>query len=89
MILVLRVAMISIVSAEQRQSIAEFGTPLSVVDLESNQIYVLIEVEVSTDPQSGDFSACVPGIDAFGGGDTREEATLALAVILGKALGSA
>ena len=37
------------------------------------------------DPLGG-FSACVPGIDVFGGGDSPAEATLALAVILGKAL---
>jgi len=75
-------------SSEQRQAVAEFGTPLPVIDSETNQTYVLVEVEVSTDPQAGGFSACVPGIDAFGAGDTREEATLALVAILGKVLGS-
>ncbi len=78
---------ISTLSNDQRQAIADFGTPLPVVDPETNQTYVLVEVEVAADPQGG-FSACVPGIDAFGGGDTQEDATLAFAVILGKVLES-
>ena len=73
-------------SDEQRRARAEFGIPLPLNDRESGQIYLLVEVEVTADPLGG-FSACVPGIDAFGGGGTREEATFALAVVLGNVLG--
>lgn len=79
--------MLPMLSDDQRQAIAEFGMPLPLVDVKTTQTYVLIEVDVEADPQGG-FSACIPGIDAFGGGDTHEEATLALSVILGKVLGA-
>ena len=74
------------VTNEQRQAITEFGTPLPLIDTQTKRTYVLMDVEVTTEPDGG-LSAFVPGIDAFGGGDTREEATLALAVILGNVLG--
>ena len=79
--------MLYVLSDEQRQAITEFGTPLPLIDEKTQQTFVLVEAEVTTDPLGG-FSACVPGIDAFGGGDSQEEATLALAVILGRVLTS-
>lgn len=80
-------SLVAPLSADQRRAVAEFGTPLPLIDTQTNQTYVLMGVEVTTEPHGG-YSACVPGIDAFGGGDTREEATLALAIILGKVLAS-
>ena len=72
-------------SDKQRQAISGFGGPVPLFDERTRRPYVLLDVEVTPDPLGG-FSARIPGIDALGGGDTAEDATLALAVILGKVL---
>ena len=63
----------------------QLGAPLPMFDDTTCDAYVLVPVDLVSDPLGG-FSACIPGIAAFGGGDSPQEATLALASILGKIL---
>ncbi len=68
------------ISDEQRQTIEEFGTPLDVVDPITHETYVLLPMEFAH--EAGGYLARVPGIPAFGEGETEEEAGLALMAAL-------
>jgi hypothetical protein len=69
------------VSDEQRHMIRELGLPLPVMDRKAEQGFMLLNVDLLPDPLGG-FSATIPGIDAIGGGDTVEEALIALSAVL-------
>jgi hypothetical protein len=69
------------VSDEQRHMIHELGLPLPVMDRQAKHCFMLLQVDLLPDPLGG-FSATIPGIDAIGGGDTAEEAMVALSTIL-------
>jgi hypothetical protein len=69
-------------SFEQRRAIQQHGTPLLVSDHPTETAYILLRTELlSTFDQSG-FTARIPGIMAFGEGDTKEAACLALSEAL-------
>ncbi len=76
-----------LLSDEQRQAIEESGYPLALLDEETEDTYMLMNVDVDPDPLGG-FSARIAGIEAYGSGDTVDEATIALQVSLGKVLRS-
>ena len=69
------------VSDEQRRMIRALGLPLPVIDRETQRCFILLQVELLSDPLGG-FSATIPGIDAIGGGDTVEEALVGLSTVL-------
>lgn len=69
-------------SSEQREAIADYGTPLPITDDETGEAYMLLGIEFQTDPESGSVVARVPGIRAYGEGDSEEEAMLALSAAL-------
>ena len=70
--------MLPILTDKQRQAIEEHGTPMAMVDGLTSGTYILLSVEVFSDPDQSGFTARIPGIEAFGGGDTEQEASLAL-----------
>jgi len=70
------------ISEAQRQAVESFGTPLSIVDEATHQFYVLLRVELVRDMEQDRRIAQVPGIAAYGEGDSEEEATLALLAAL-------
>jgi hypothetical protein len=72
-------------SPEQRQGLKEFGIPLPIFDPEKNTGYVLLEARVAPDPVGG-FLASVERFPVLAGGDSPEEALLALSVILRSSL---
>lgn len=69
------------VSDEQRHMIRELGLPLPVMDRQATQCFMLLPVELLPDPLGG-FSATISGIDVTGGGDSAEEAMVALSTVL-------
>jgi hypothetical protein len=69
------------VSEEQRHMMRELGLPLPVMDRKATQCFMLLPVDLLPD-RLGGFSATIPGIDAIGGGDTVEEAMVALSTVL-------
>ena len=54
------------------------GTPLAAAGEDEKKAYMLLEIEFIPDPQEGTFIACIPTINAFGEGQTKDEAALAL-----------
>ena len=68
-------------TTDQRYAILEHGAPLPLADDVAGQTYMLLPVEFLPDPLGG-VTARIPGINAFGGGDSKEEAALALAEAL-------
>jgi len=68
-------------SDEQRQALSLHGTPLPVLNEKTGQPYLLVPVIVSPDPLGG-VRAEIDSISAVGGGDTPEDAVLALTVVL-------
>lgn len=75
--------MIPVLSFEQREGMGELGLPLPVYDPLTEKGYVLLEANITPDPLGG-FLASVDGLQGLGGGDSPEEALLALSVLLGK-----
>ena len=65
----------------QRHMIRESGLPLPAVDRQAKHCFMLLQVDLLPDPLGG-FSATIPGIDAIGGGDTVDEAMVALSTVL-------
>lgn len=63
-------------SGEVQRNIDELGTPTPVL-AENDRILMLVEPVFTPDALDG-YSARIPGIAAFGEGETREEAALAL-----------
>ena len=74
--------MLPVLSDELRQAIVEDGTPLAIADDSAAKHYVLLEIELMPDGDLGAFTARVPGIGAYGEGQTKEEAALALMAAL-------
>lgn len=72
-------SVLPILSAQLRQMLKERGLPLPLLDDVGGDCYLLLGVEFTPDSQSHNFTARIPTINAFGGGDTKEEAALALA----------
>lgn len=70
--------MFPILNDEQRQAINENGTPLRIVDDLTGATFMLLSVESTFDPKQSSCTACIPGIDAYGEGETEQEAALAL-----------
>jgi len=68
-------------SDEQRQALSRDGTPLPLLDDKTGRPYLLVPVNLSPDPLGG-VRAQIDGIEAIGGGDTPEDAVLALTVAL-------
>lgn len=66
------------VTDEQRQSIEEHGTPLPIADGLTGDTYILLSVEFISDTDQSGFTARIPGVAAYGEGETRQEASLAL-----------
>lgn len=77
--------MLPTLSNEQRQAMEQLGTPLPLFDEGNQEAYVILQARVTPDPLGG-YSAHVPGITAYGGGGTAEEATLTLSVVLREVL---
>jgi len=69
-------------SSEQREAIADHGTPLPLMDDKTGEAYMLLGIEFQTDPESGSVVARAPGIRAYGEGDSEEEAMIALTALL-------
>ena len=61
-------------TAEQRRAIDAGGTPLTLVDEHDGAAYVLLAPELIPDPELGGFTARVPGIPAYGEGETERAA---------------
>lgn len=78
----LHMSFLPILSSEQRQALKECGIPLPLLDEVGGDCFLLLKVEFNSDPQSGGVTARIPTINAFGEGNTREEATLALSAAL-------
>lgn len=70
--------MLPLLSDDQRQAIEEDGTPLPVIDKLAGSTYILLSVQFIPDPLQGGFTAHIPGVAAYGGGETKQEASLAL-----------
>ncbi len=66
------------VTDDQRQAIAEHGTPMAIGDGLTSETYILLSVQFIPDPNQGGFTARIPGITAYGEGETEQEASLAL-----------
>lgn len=69
--------MLPLLNSTQQQAIAEHGTPLPLFDEATHNTYILLSAEIVTDPHNG-VTARIPGIAAYGEGDTEQEAALAL-----------
>jgi hypothetical protein len=67
---------------EQRQAVEEEGTPLPVIDDVTGEAYMLLAIEFMPDVEHGGYTARVPGIPAYGEGERKEEAILALTAAL-------
>jgi hypothetical protein len=63
---------------DQRHAINHHGTPLPLFDEAAHSAYMLMGVEFISDPKESGFTARIPGIDAYGEGETEQEAALAL-----------
>jgi hypothetical protein len=70
--------MLPSLSIEQRQAIAQEGTPLPVIDADSGRAYLLLSVQF-TPGFDGSVIASVPGFGLFGDADTPDDAVAALA----------
>jgi hypothetical protein len=68
-------------SPEQRHTMQELGFPPPLYDPGTNTGYLLMEANISPDPLGG-FLASAPGYDGAGGGDSPEDALLALSFLL-------
>jgi hypothetical protein len=66
------------ITDEQREAIMEGGAPLPLVDAFTGNAYMLLGIEFISDPELGGYTARIPSIAAYGEGDSREEAVLAL-----------
>jgi predicted RNase H-like HicB family nuclease len=64
-------------TGELQDAVKERGIPLPAVD-DEGKMYMLLNVECTADTVAGGYVARVPTINAFGEGDTEEEATIAL-----------
>jgi hypothetical protein len=69
-------------TSEQRQAIENEGVPLPVVDEGTGEAYMLLPVEFLPDPELGGYTARIPGISAYGDGETKEDAILSLQAAL-------
>lgn len=67
-----------VLSDDQRQTIKKYGTPMPIVDRDTNDAYILLRVEFASGSDQDGFTARVPGIEAYGEGETAQEASLAL-----------
>lgn len=74
-------SMLPKLSSEQRRALAEIGTPVPVFDPTEQSGYILVPTEINSDPLGG-YLAAIPSIPAVGGGDTPEDALMALSAIL-------
>lgn len=70
--------MLSILSDDQRQAIEQNGAPLPIIDDLTNSTYMLMSVECTAASEQGGFIARIPGIAAYGEGETTQDASLAL-----------
>ena len=64
--------------ADQRQAIDQHGIPLPIIDELTGKTYILMSVEFIPDPDLGGITARIPGIAAYGEGETEQEASFAL-----------
>jgi hypothetical protein len=60
---------------------AEIGTPVPIYDPVTQSSYLVLPAEFTPDPLGG-YQATIPGLQAMGAGDTREDAVVALSVVL-------
>ena len=65
-------------SNEQRLAVRESGAPLPFFENGTEMAYMLLNIELIADSEGGSFIARIPTINAFGEGDTKEAAALAL-----------
>lgn len=70
--------MLPSLTAEQRQAIAQEGTPLPLVDADSGQAYLFLAVQFSPGVD-GSVIASVPGLGIYGDADTPDDAIMSLA----------
>ena len=67
---------------EQRQAIAEEGTPLPLFDDDTPASYIVLKLNVVPDLKLGTVTASLPGFPAYGEGKTRMQATLTFVAAL-------
>lgn len=70
--------MFLLLNDEQRHTIKGHGTPLPIANGLTGETYIVLSVEFLPDREQGGFTALIPGIAAYGEGETEQEATLAL-----------
>ena len=71
----------------QRQAITQNGTPLPMIDNPTGTTYILLEVALRPAFDQDGFTAYIPGITAYGEGETEQEASFALCEAL-RAIGN-
>lgn len=60
-----------------QELVEEKGVPLPILSERTDTVYMLLDLAFDRDAEGG-FIARIPGIAAYGGGETKEEAALAL-----------
>jgi len=63
-------------SDEQREVIAQYGTPLPVIEADDGKAYIILEVNFAR-AEAGVFRAVAPGVNAVGEGDLASDALFA------------
>lgn len=74
--------MFPVLSDDQRLALQEHGQPLPIVDEEMRTFSMLLTIHISQNPEGTGFLARIPSIAAYGEGDTKEAASLALSEAL-------
>ena len=70
-------------SADQQQAIQDRGIPAPVLNPATGETYALLSIEITAnESEEAGFTASIPGIGAFGEGETEEEAVEALMAAL-------
>jgi hypothetical protein len=64
-------------SDEQREAIAQYGTPLPVIEADDGKAYIILGVNFERADASV-FRAVAPGVNAVGEGDLPSDALFAL-----------
>jgi len=74
-------------SAKQRQGMEELGLPLPVYDPETRRGFLVVKAEISPDSLGG-YVASTGDCPVVAGGDSVEDALIALSSILRSPMGS-
>jgi hypothetical protein len=68
-------------SDEQREAIAQDGTPLPIIEADDGKAYIILRVNFARTEDSV-FRAVAPGVNAVGDGDLPSDALFALCVAI-------